>query len=215
MPLLSLTWLRSCTRYRVVADPPYRARAIPLTSWEPRLNTIWHLLNTNGDRRRILTIAPVQISFIATIPDSTTLSDVNPTTSPTIRAKGLNWLSALTQYMYLQPPHGNLWHCDAKLVEVTPLFRDWATKKSASAFPCFFYRLCWSTNVVLWHLFIHLASCFCGSLKFSNQARREWSVRTLNALPQWLWVNLAVSSNYFLVVSIDVVLLFKPNCWTI
>lgn len=130
MPLLSLTWLRSCTRYRVVADPPYRARAIPQTSWEPRLNTIWHLLNTNWDRRRILTIAPVQISFIATIPDSTTLSDVNPTTSPTVRAKGLNWLSALTQYMYLQPPHGKLWHCDAKLVEVTPLLRDWATKKA-------------------------------------------------------------------------------------
>lgn len=194
MPLLSLTW-RSCTRYRVVADPPYRARAIPQTSWEPRLNTIWHLLNTNWDRRRILTIAPVQISFIATIPDSTTLSDVNPTTSPTIRAKGLNWLSALLTTTTRKTV--TLWRQVGRGHPAPPGLGD---KKSASAFPCFFYRLCWSTNVVLWHLFIHLASCFCGSLKFSNKARREWSVRTLNALPQWLWVNLAVSSNYFLVV---------------
>ncbi|KAH3770068.1 hypothetical protein DPMN_171348 [Dreissena polymorpha] len=41
--------------------------------------------------------------------------------------------------------------------------------------------------------FIHLATCPCGSLNLNNQARLEWSVRTVNTLPNSQYFNCQVN----------------------
>lgn len=49
-----------------------------------------------------------------------------------------------------------------------------------------FVLLSWSmfyNHVVLGQFLKHLASCPCGSLKFSNHVRLLWSVRTTNLRP--------------------------------